>query len=102
MRKQKYVIVLSMLTITAVFMSGCTKNQTNNQQTKATTGLETCAELNGYVCNESQECNGTWLNASDNFRCCSCECSLNATGSDALTTDLFEEASQDEGFGDIQ
>lgn len=100
LQKKKYIVVLTILIVTTLFMSGCTKKQTNTQQLNA--GLETCAELNGYICNDSQDCNGSWLDASDTFRCCSCECTINPSENATLSTDLFEETPQDEGFGDIQ
>ena len=99
MKKQKHRIfgLLLVLIIGAVLMSGCTQNSTDQKTTtqpqdtiKTTTlqsqgtvnpqspikvtGLKTCAALSGHVCGAGSECDGTWLDASDTFSCCSKKC----------------------------
>ncbi len=102
MRKKIIPIMIAVLIVTIMLLSGCSTRKNTNQPASILTGWKTCAELNGYVCNESQECNGTWVNASDTFRCCSCECQNLVNESGILMTDTFDEDSMNDSLGDIQ
>lgn len=61
-------------------------------------GLETCEELGGYICEVGEECEGEWLDASDTFRCCSCNCT--ASEEEPLTIEPFEPTPENEELGD--
>ena len=102
MYKKIIIVMISGMIVTGVFLSGCTNHKNTNQQASILTGLKTCAELNGYVCNENQDCNGTWVNASDTFRCCSCECQSLVNESAILMIDTFDENLMNDSLGDIQ
>lgn len=63
--------------------------------------LKTCAELNGYVCEAGNECEGKWLGASDTFSCCSKKCGPGAEG-ETLSIDPFDlESDESEELGNI-
>lgn len=102
MQRKKLLIfgLLVMLVIAVVFLCGCNMQPTSNLG-DAGTELKTCAELNGYECDVGEDCEGEWLDASDSFRCCSCECESSVNEEDLLTIDLFEESPENEDLGDI-
>jgi len=102
MDKKIFILLIGTLIGTIVVLSGCSTRNNTNQPASILTGWKTCAELNGYVCNDSQECNGTWVNASDTFRCCSCECEDLVNESTILMTDTFDENSMNDSLEDIQ
>ena len=60
--------------------------------------MKTCEELGGYICEEGVTCSGEWLDASDTFRCCSCDCSMSQD--EPLTIEPFEPAPENEDLGD--
>lgn len=64
-------------------------------------GLETCTELNGYVCGIGEDCLGVWLDASDTFSCCSKNCKSAIEEGDILSIDPFETTPENEDLGDI-
>ena len=101
MKKKIIIVCVTMLVLTAILLGGCTNRNTTNQQAGVLSGLKTCAELNGYLCNESEECNGTWFDAVDSFRCCSCECSLAINEADLLLTESFDETPENEDLGEV-
>ncbi len=90
--RKNHVIVLIFIGIVAVTASysGCLK-KSPGPTAEVSTG--TCAQLGGYICNETQDCNGTWLDANDTFRCCSCECGQLTY--ESLVPDTFDEPTDD-------
>lgn len=101
MQKKIFIMLVSVIVLTAVFLGGCANRTNTNQQASVLVDLETCAELNGYICNESEECNGSWLDAVDSFRCCSCECSLAGSEDEILLPDIFDETPENEDLGGV-
>ena len=101
MYKKNIMVFVYIVIIVVVSLSGCINGNDSNQQKGVISGLKTCAELHGYICNESIDCNGTWLNAVDSFRCCSCECELAIDESDILLFDSFDETPENEDIGEV-
>ncbi len=101
MYKKNVIVFVSIVIVVVVSLGGCTSSNDSNQQKGVVSGLKTCAELHGYICNESAECNGTWLNAVDSFRCCSCECELSIDESDILLPDSFDETPENGDLGEV-
>jgi hypothetical protein len=100
--RQKYLMfgVLALVVVGMIFVIGCVRQQ-NSVTPDMTSGLKTCAELNGYECGVGDECQGDWLDASDTFSCCSELCESCIDEEDLLTIDLFEEITEDEDLGEI-
>lgn len=62
--------------------------------------LKTCVELNGYVCEVGNECEGKWLDASDTFSCCSKKCGVGE--GEILSIEPFDlESDESEELGSI-
>jgi hypothetical protein len=64
-------------------------------------GLKTCAELNGYECGMGEECPGEWLDASDTFSCCSEPCTSSTGDEGVLTIEPFELNPENEELGEV-
>lgn len=58
---------------------------------------KTCVQLNGYECGGDQGCEGSWLDASDSFSCCSVACE----GGEVLDIEPFEPMPENEDLGDV-
>jgi len=101
MRKKIIMGIVSVVIVVMIFLGGCTNRNNTNQQAGVLSGLKTCAELNGYACNETEDCNETWLDAVDSFRCCSCECGLAVDDSDLLLPESFDETPANEDLGEV-
>ena len=110
MKIEHAIIILAMASI--LIMSGCVRdtqpmqpgggNQpTGGNEPSGGTGLKTCTGLGGHECTASEECDGTWLEASDSFSCCSQECTPVVDDSEILDIDPFEPSEENEELGDL-
>jgi hypothetical protein len=106
MEKQKLLTfgLIAILVICIVLISGCVKEKSETLTptptpsvtptptatlTPAPASLKTCTELNGYVCEVGEECQGEWLDASDTFSCCSEKCKSSISEEELLTIEDF-------------
>ena len=96
------LLCISLVTILAT-ISGCTHHKTDTQPDQVMTPqLTTCEQGGGHICNTTQLPDCAPLNATDTFRCYSCECTPPPTN-DSLTTDTFTELFPfDDTLEDIQ
>jgi hypothetical protein len=118
MEKQKLLTfgLMAILVICIVLISGCVKEKSETLTptptpsvtptptatlTPAPASFKTCTELNGYVCEVGEECQGEWLDASDTFSCCSEKCKSSISEEELLTIDLFEVNPENEELGDV-
>ena len=101
MQKRKtYLLAALIVSINlVVFLSGCTLQQP--PQLPRGNELKTCAELGGYECDASETCPENWVDASDSFRCCSCDCESDIDEAEFLEIDLFDETPENEDFGAV-
>ncbi len=90
-----FIAVLGILLV-----SGCTQRQ-NQVSTGSFLNLKTCAEQHGHECDVGVDCECGWLDASDTFYCCKCECTAETNQDDLLTIDTFDENPENEELGEI-
>lgn len=107
MEKQK-LLVLGLTTIllaAVICLSGCVGEKPQPSQATTTQPqqetLETCAQLNGRICDVGDDCTGEWLKASDSFTCCSKECESPAEGTEKEVIKPFETTPENKDLGEL-
>ncbi len=109
MEKQK-LLTLGLATIllaAVICLSGCVGGKPQPSQATTTqphqeiSDLNTCARLNGHICEVGEDCTGEWLKASDTFSCCSKKCRSTLNEEEILTLEPFKPSPENKDLGDV-
>ncbi|MBS3108301.1 hypothetical protein J4409_00350 [Candidatus Woesearchaeota archaeon] len=90
--KTTYLLALLLL---AILLIGCAKQPIKT--TDKTSAKKTCAELNGFKCQQNENCPGNLLQASDSGNCCNLKCQ-------ATTSEIprFDFGNYNDNLGSLQ